>query len=295
MRFAAIPALATLLAVSTASVSSCSNNSGDSGSLSGVLNVPGCWVGSYNLYPNFFAATPYLATLELRIQRGGDYETFSDGAEILIDNTSTIIPNEYGKPLSVSLPAGVTPVGVPLAANPNPSIVHFSLYLQATCQIQDVALYALDAVTLGPSGSCDLDDDGGPPACPGSTSGLADVDGGPPDGSTESDASLDAGADAAPAADAGAVAVGDGGAASEAGAAAGSIGRSVITFTSLFDGNENAVSAQERFNAGHFDVYLADPRESCPGGIGPPPPCRGHLTGDFSFYFERGRPAQPFP
>jgi len=68
-----------------------------------------------------------------------------------------------------------------------------------------------------------------------------------------------------------------------------------MTFTSLFDGNQDAVSAAERLNRGTFTVYLADPREMCPGGVGPPPPCRGFLQGNFDFYFERGRPAQPFP
>ena len=41
--------------------------------------------------------------------------------------------------------------------------------------------------------------------------------------------------------------------------------------------------------------YLADPRQISPGGLGPPPPCWGHLKGNFHFYFQRGRPAQPFP
>jgi hypothetical protein len=73
------------------------------------------------------------------------------------------------------------------------------------------------------------------------------------------------------------------------------VGHSTITFTSLFDGNEQAVSAAERLNQGSFSVYLADPREVCPGGLGPPPPCRGFLQGTFSFDFQQGRPAQPFP
>ncbi len=190
MRIAAISALVSFGAIAAAGLASCSvGTSSVSGSVSGSLNVPNCWQGPYNLNPNFYASVPYLTTLELRIQRGGDYETFSDGLEILIDDTSQIIPNEYGKPLTVSLPAGVTPVGVPLAANQNPSLVHLSVYLQATCQIQDVALYALDAVTLNPSGNCDFTDGGTPViVCPGSTSGLLSPDAGV--------ASADAGTDA---------------------------------------------------------------------------------------------------
>src|SRR5262249_31194290 len=75
----------------------------------------------------------------------------------------------------------------------------------------------------------------------------------------------------------------------------GPTGRSTITFRSLFNGDVDESSAELRLNEGSFDVYLADPREICPGGLGPPPPCRGHLKGGFKFYFERGRPAQPFP
>ena len=43
------------------------------------------------------------------------------------------------------------------------------------------------------------------------------------------------------------------------------------------------------------DKAVFYPREICPGGIGPPPRCRGDLKGSFKFYFERGQPAQPFP
>lgn len=70
---------------------------------------------------------------------------------------------------------------------------------------------------------------------------------------------------------------------------------STITFANVFDGDPDEPSAQERLTDASFDVYLVDPRDVCPGGQGAPPRCRGHLTGYFKFYFERGRPAQPFP
>jgi hypothetical protein len=288
VRLAALPALFSFAAIVAAGVASCSFGTGG-GAISGSLNVPDCWSGPYNLQPDFFAAVPYLNTLELRMQKGGDYETFSDGVEILIDDTTKIIPSEYGQPLTVSLPVGVTPPGVPITPNPNPSLVHLSLYLQATCQIQDVALYALESVTLNSAGNCDLVDGSAPAiVCPGSTSGLASPDAG-------ATGAVDGGAAGG---DGGTANGSDGGGSPEGGAvAAGTplVGHSTITFNSLFNGDPNAVSAAERKNDGTFSVYLADPREMCPGGLGPPPPCRGYLHGNFTFYFQRGRPAQPFP
>jgi hypothetical protein len=65
--------------------------------------------------------------------------------------------------------------------------------------------------------------------------------------------------------------------------------------TSLFTGDVVAADAKERLNEGSFDLYLADPREVCADGSGAPPPCRGHITGNFRFFYQRGRPAQPFP
>src|SRR5262249_2066178 len=71
--------------------------------------------------------------------------------------------------------------------------------------------------------------------------------------------------------------------------------KSLISFTSVANGDVNEETAEKRLTAGCFDVYLADPRDVVPGGLGPPPRCRGHIKGTFSFFLERGRPAQPFP
>ncbi len=288
VRFASLVAF---VALAGAAVASCSEGTG-SGSVTGTLDVPNCWSGPFNLQPNFFAAIPYDDTLELRIQNGSDQEAFSDGVEILIDDVAEIRgdstqPSLYGDPLIVSLPAGVSPPGVPITANADPSTVHFTLYLQRTCQAQSVALYALESVSLNANGSCDPRDGGEPVVvCPGSSLGLAD-DAGLPLVPVVSDASVDA-----TTSDAGAIA--DGGATGSNGTSP-AMGHSTMTFTSLFDGNTDDVAAGPRLNQGTFNVYLADPREACPGGLGPPPPCRGHLQGSFKFYFENGQPLQPFP
>jgi hypothetical protein len=269
------------------------------GSVSGVLDVPQCWSGEFDLRPDFFAAVsaatsspgtslidePGSDTLQLRIQNGGDYEAFSDGLAILIDDAGEVLgepaedgtarPSLLGQPLVVSLPVGVQPSGIPIIPIAYPPIVHASLYLQKTCPTSNVALYALAAVSLEPDGSCGRPSGGDAPL-PCGTPAIA---------STGSDGGVQASlsSDAAVAPEAGTV------------ASTGGTGTSTIVFDSLFDGNPDESDAQKRLTTAHFTFYLADPRDICPGGIGPPPRCRGYLTGDFKFYFQRGRPAQPFP
>jgi len=264
----ALPAL-----VSAALAPGCSQGDG-SGTVCGTIDVVNCWTGAFNLQPDFFAAIPAMPSeaLQIRIQNGGDFETFSDGISILVDDISAVRAS-LRQPISVSLPAGVTPPGVPLMANPNPSVVHAVLYLGKTCRTQNVALYAMDAVSLGPTGGCGAADVGEPPnACP----LLAEsIDSSGSDASTVLDGSLSI----------------DGGAAQSGGAEAGS----TIVFNQIFDGDPNESSADARLtDVPRFDLYFADPREIAPGGLGPPPPCRAHLVGNFKFYFERGQPSQPF-
>jgi len=279
-----LPACAGVVTAAAAAVAlapGCSLSDGQ-GEISGTLNVPQCWSGKFSLQPDFFAGVPYETTLQLRIQSGGDYETFSDGVSILIDDVPQIRgsdkrPGLYGVPLAVSLPPGVTPPGVPIPAVASPAGVHLTLYLARSCHTQNVALYALDHVTVNADGTCDAVD--------GSTEPLSCAALQPAPG--------DAGAVDASLPDA---TLSDAGAADAATGVAGpQIRGSTITFTSLFDLDPDEDVASKRLNEGTFDVYLADPRDICPGGLGPPPRCRGHLTGSFKFYFQRGRPAQPFP
>jgi hypothetical protein len=277
-----LAACSAALVAGAALFAACSLPEG-SGSVTGTIEAPDCWSGKFDLNPDFFAGVPYRNSLQLRIQRGGDYETFSDGISILIDDLTQIRPADdgskpglYGVPIAVSLPAGVAPPGVPITPNASPAQVHFALYLQHSCRTQNVALYALDQVQLGADGTCNPSDAGTaalPCAQLGPAQGVG-LDGGATDGSApDAAASTDAGLPTP----------------------AGPIGRSTITFQSLFDGNPDEEHADKRLNQGSFHVYLADPRDICPGGLGPPPRCRGELTGDFDFYFQRGRPAQPFP
>jgi hypothetical protein len=291
-------ARAGLVAVSAAVIApACSLGSG-TGSCSGTLNLPDCWKGPYDLHPDFFAAVPSSnGSMQIRIQHGGDNETFSDGLMILIDDGGAVRgdpassgasrPSLLGKSLVVTLPPGVTPPGVPITPRATPSIVHATLYLDATCRTQNDALYAIDSCT---------NNQGATLSCPGPSAtspdgGGAGTDGGP---LTEAGPVTEGGTagDAASSSEAGTQ---DGGAGGDGGSGMPAVGTSTIVFNNLFDGNPNESDASKRLTDATFDLYLADPREICSGGLGPPPPCRGHVSGSFRFYFERGRPAQPFP
>ena len=235
----------------------CSQGEGD-GKIQGTLNAPDCWTGSFELGADFFAANPYKSSMLLRIQSGADFQTFSDGFTILINDTTKIRPNTstnfagaYKQPLIVDLPPEVTPPGTPVIANANPALVNMELYLQKSCQTQDVALHVVKEVTLPTDGTCTV------PA-------MANAD--PQNGCAAGTAAQGLGS-----------------------------GKSFISFTSISNGKLDETVASERLNAGCFDVYLADPRDAQPGGQGPAPPCRGHIRGTFSFFYERGKPSQPFP
>jgi hypothetical protein len=254
------PVVGAVIAVAFALAASpgCSQGEGN-GTISGKLNVPECWTGAYNLVPSFLADEPYLNSTTLRLQSSSDFETFSDGLIILVDDRTKIRPDsstgfagKYGQALKVALPPSVTPPGTPVKPDPDPALVSMVLNLQQTCRTQTVTLDAVEEVTLPTDGSCDAKAIGGADPQQGCAAGAS------------------------------------------AAAGPGS-GKSFVAFTAISNGKLDEETAVERLNAGCFDIYLADPRETDPGGLGPPPPCRGHLRGSFSFFFERGRPSQPFP
>ena len=284
-RLTRIFAAAAVAGVAVAVAPGCSLGTGQ-GYVTGTLNVPMCWSGNFNLNPTFFAAVPYnsgcidvdatdvaageVSALEIRVQNGTDYETFSDGVMILVNNVHQVrgdppYKSELGEPLKLGMsPAVLVPLGEPVPQEANPPQVALTLYLNASCQTEDIALYALDSVSLNSEGNCD----------PTEAGPLVDQCG--PDNGL-----VDAGMDASPP-DAGGAVVGT------------KTASSSITFQHLFDNNPYEANAAQRFTQATFDAYLGDPRDQCPGGLGPPPPCRGHITGSFSFYFQRGQPAQPF-
>src|SRR5579872_6424544 len=161
-------------AVAAAIAPACSLGAG-TGSVYGTLNEPNCWVGGFDLHPDFFAAAPSAATnsLQIRIQHGGDNETFSDGLTILVDDVGEVRgdpasdgtprPSLLGTSLVVAMPAGVITAGQPITPRSSQAIVHATVYLDATCRTLNDALFALDAVTVNADGSCLSAEGGAPP------------------------------------------------------------------------------------------------------------------------------------
>ena len=257
--FLAYASCALALGAVIATTQSACSQGGGSGRVQGTLNVPNCWTGPFDLNADFLAAVPFRETLQLRIQSGSDYQSFSDGMSILLSDINKVRPDpangfagRYGQPLVVDLPPEVTPPGVPVKADPDPAFVSLALYLQKSCRTQNVTVYAVKEVSIPTDGTCDA----------------RPVLGADPTVGCDPDKEAPAGV---------------------------GTGKSLISFTHVFDGKLDESQADERLTAGCFDIYLADPRDVAPGGLGPPPRCRGHIRGTFSFYFERGRPSQPFP
>jgi hypothetical protein len=246
----------SLIAVGTLLVAACSQGEGE-GRITGTLNVPNCWSGAFELSPDFFGAVPYREGLQLRIQSGSDFQNFSDGVSILIYDINKIRPGPDGPgKYKQSLTVDLPPEVTP----PGTPVI-----AEADPALVGMTLYLqkscrTENVALHAVREVSIANDG---SCAANAVMGADPTQGC-DPTKESPAGIGS-------------------------------GRSVIAFTSVANGKLDEETAAERLTAGCFDVYLTDPRDGSPGGLGPPPRCRGHIKGTFSFFFERGRPAQPFP
>ncbi len=250
--------LAFLSLVTLASIPACSQGEGE-GTINGTLNVPNCWTGAFELRSDFFAAIPYRDRMLLRIQSGSDFENFSDGLTILIHDITTIRPNpdkQVAGHYREPLSVDLPPEVTPPGTPITPNPNPAPVSMALYLQ----RTCRTQTVTLQAVSEVSVPADG---TCTVQTMRGADPSKGC---APDQDAPEGVGT-----------------------------GKSLIAFTSIANGNLTEETAAERLNAGCFDVYLADPREAAPGGVGPPPPCRGHIRGTFSFFFERGRPSQPFP
>lgn len=72
-----------------------------------------------------------------------------------------------------------------------------------------------------------------------------------------------------------------------------------VRFRALFSADPNETSAADKYTDAEFDVVIGDPRDAPPGvaidATAIPEELTSRLTGFFRFYFERGKPGQPFP
>jgi hypothetical protein len=142
-----------LLAGAAAAPAGCSLGDGEGEVWSDHLVAKGCWDDPFDLGPDFFAAVPFRKSVNFRVQRGSDIVEVSDGVSILVNDVDVIRREHLGRPIPVSLPAGVAPPGVPEGSQcqseggdgeacPDPT-VHVALYLLQSCHNQNTVLYGL--------------------------------------------------------------------------------------------------------------------------------------------------------
>jgi hypothetical protein len=105
--------------------------------------VQGCWNGQFDLRPDFFAANPYRRKLEIRVQSGRDIQEVSDGLTVLVDDIDRVRAH-LGENLRVGLAPAVVPPGYPVVHDPDPPIVHATLYLARACRAQNPALFSIE-------------------------------------------------------------------------------------------------------------------------------------------------------
>lgn len=220
----------------------CSLGQGEGRVYSERLFAEDCWNDTYDLQPDFFAASPFRESLEIRVQRGSDITEVSDGLHVLVDDVNavrTAIQRDGQARFCVTLPVGVAPPGSPVGVPDDEGdgvggeggglppglegltdcedrLVHMSLYLQRSCHNQNLVLYAV---------------------------------------------------------------------------------RGVVTFDHLFSGDPNEQEADQKLTQASFRVFVGNLNDVPLGAAAEDVPAdlQSELTGDFSFYFERGQPAQPFP
>lgn len=129
------------------SLGACSIGDGTGEVRSDFLFAEGCWKGAYDLDPNFFAAVPFRDDVQFRIQSGNDFMEVSDGLLVTVHGVEDIRKNRLNEPLSVTLPAGVSPPGFPegsLCADGDCSApVNVTLYLLKSCHSENTVLYGL--------------------------------------------------------------------------------------------------------------------------------------------------------
>jgi hypothetical protein len=134
----------SVLLAAMAGLAGCTVGEGSGEVHSDQLYIQDCWQGPFDLHPTFFGANPYRQdTLLIRVQRGDNLEEVSDGLTVLVTSVAAIREGMLNQPVTVGLPPGVSPPGVPLTGAPAP-LVSLSLYLHDTCHRQNGAIFSTD-------------------------------------------------------------------------------------------------------------------------------------------------------
>ena len=249
------------LAVAALALGACTTGEGQGSVRSDRLFVKNCWDGPFDLQPDFFASIPFANTQQIRVQRGDRSIEVSDGVLLVVNDVAKIRESQLGVPIPLGLPIGVKPPGFPPRVEIVPPQVSLSLYLYATCHVQNGGLNSVSgSITFTHLFSGDRNENNADERLTEAHFDALVTD--------PREAKLLPGAPGA------------GGAASDGGALEGGTtpGPDAGTTGPIPAG----VDGGTVFTYGGVTVdYGADQTS--------------HVTGDLQFYFQRGIPAQPFP
>lgn len=140
----------------------CSLGEGEGDVKSDALKAKDCWIGPYDLQPDFFAAVPSHDSVNIRVQRGTDIQEVSDGMAVLLQDLGNIHESWLDKPLIVTLSPGILPPGATFPSPPpdGQPAVHMALYMQSSCHNLNTVLYAVrGSLTFHSLFSGDLNED----------------------------------------------------------------------------------------------------------------------------------------
>jgi hypothetical protein len=103
-------------------ISACSVGKGQ-GMISGIVSAPECEIdGEYDLEPDFFVAEAIDHATEIRIQRGSDWEVYSDGMIIFV----------YDATEAAAMPGATLQIG---PREEGSQLVDITFYLNETCRV----------------------------------------------------------------------------------------------------------------------------------------------------------------
>lgn len=135
-----LPMLAVALACASLG---CSVGEGEGWVRSDRLYIQDCVNGKFDLGPDFFGANSFRGdALQIRVQRGDNIEELSDGLMVLVNDLPTQRAR-VGQAISVGMPVGVSPPGVPIVYNDDPPAVSLALYLHDSCHVENGTVYSI--------------------------------------------------------------------------------------------------------------------------------------------------------